>query len=271
MCDRVGVLYAGGLVEEGPARVVFDDPRHPYTVGLLRSHPARRGAQGPRPGSRHDPGVPATARRRDRRAASSPIDARSPTTAAAARSRRSSTLGAGHASRCHYHDRAQTLPRASAPVATSRGRGRATIATRPCSPSRTSRRRSISRAIRSRALARRLHRRASGRDARPGRRVRERQDDARADPARHHGPRRGIERAARRRRARPARRASARRAQVRAVQIVFQNPDSALNRRSLGPPASSGARVTKLLHAHGARARRADPASWRARCGSTSG
>ncbi len=40
MCDRVGVLYAGELVEEGPAEAVFGDPRHPYTVGLLRCVPA---------------------------------------------------------------------------------------------------------------------------------------------------------------------------------------------------------------------------------------
>jgi len=40
LCDRVGVLYAGELVEEGPAASVFGDPRHPYTVGLLRCMPA---------------------------------------------------------------------------------------------------------------------------------------------------------------------------------------------------------------------------------------
>jgi peptide/nickel transport system ATP-binding protein len=40
MCDRVGVLYAGELVEEGPAAAVFADPRHPYTVGLLRCVPS---------------------------------------------------------------------------------------------------------------------------------------------------------------------------------------------------------------------------------------
>jgi peptide/nickel transport system ATP-binding protein len=39
MCDRVGVLYAGALVEEGSARALFEDPRHPYTVGLLRCIP----------------------------------------------------------------------------------------------------------------------------------------------------------------------------------------------------------------------------------------
>ncbi|HUB04969.1 MAG TPA: ABC transporter ATP-binding protein, partial [Solirubrobacteraceae bacterium] len=41
MCDRVGVLYAGEMVEEGPARQVFNGPRHPYTVGLLRCIPRR--------------------------------------------------------------------------------------------------------------------------------------------------------------------------------------------------------------------------------------
>ena len=39
MCDRVGVLYAGKLVEEGPAEQVFDHPTHPYTVGLLHCLP----------------------------------------------------------------------------------------------------------------------------------------------------------------------------------------------------------------------------------------
>jgi len=39
MCDRVGVLYAGELVEEGDARKIFEEPRHPYTVGLLRCIP----------------------------------------------------------------------------------------------------------------------------------------------------------------------------------------------------------------------------------------
>ena len=49
MCDRVGVLYAGVLVEEGPAATLFAEPRHPYTVGLLRCAPedGRRKAHGP--------------------------------------------------------------------------------------------------------------------------------------------------------------------------------------------------------------------------------
>ncbi len=43
ICDRVGVMYAGRIIEEGIASEVFDDPQHPYTVGLLRCLP-RRGA-----------------------------------------------------------------------------------------------------------------------------------------------------------------------------------------------------------------------------------
>jgi peptide/nickel transport system ATP-binding protein len=39
LCDRVGVMYAGRVVEEGPSAEVFDNPQHPYTVGLLRSLP----------------------------------------------------------------------------------------------------------------------------------------------------------------------------------------------------------------------------------------
>ncbi len=48
MCDRVGVLYAGELVEEGRADQMFDEPTHPYTVGLLRClprHGSRKAAQ----------------------------------------------------------------------------------------------------------------------------------------------------------------------------------------------------------------------------------
>jgi oligopeptide/dipeptide ABC transporter ATP-binding protein len=37
--DRVAVMYAGRLVEEGPVRDLFRDPRHPYTRGLLASMP----------------------------------------------------------------------------------------------------------------------------------------------------------------------------------------------------------------------------------------
>src|SRR5262245_18216670 len=35
ICDRIGVMYAGELAEEGPIGTVFRNPRHPYTRGLL--------------------------------------------------------------------------------------------------------------------------------------------------------------------------------------------------------------------------------------------
>lgn len=37
--DRLGIMYAGELVEVGPTRRVLSDPRHPYTQGLLKSLP----------------------------------------------------------------------------------------------------------------------------------------------------------------------------------------------------------------------------------------
>jgi oligopeptide/dipeptide ABC transporter ATP-binding protein len=37
--DRVAVMYAGRIVEEGPVRAIFRDPQHPYTRGLLSSRP----------------------------------------------------------------------------------------------------------------------------------------------------------------------------------------------------------------------------------------
>jgi peptide/nickel transport system ATP-binding protein len=41
ICDRVGVMYAGELVEQADKRVLFAKPHHPYTVGLLRCLPER--------------------------------------------------------------------------------------------------------------------------------------------------------------------------------------------------------------------------------------
>ena len=37
MADRVAVMYAGRIVEEGATRDIFDDPQHPYTQALLRA------------------------------------------------------------------------------------------------------------------------------------------------------------------------------------------------------------------------------------------
>jgi peptide/nickel transport system ATP-binding protein len=116
MCERVGVLYAGELVEEGPSEEILHNPRHPYTVGLLRCIP--------RGGLRKDLGkldnipgflpaigadLPACvyvhrcALAQDVCRTEKPPDHQ---------------VGALHTSRCHFHEIAQTLPRATdaAPV-----------------------------------------------------------------------------------------------------------------------------------------------------------
>ena len=53
--DRVSVMYAGELVESGPARRVLDDPRHPYLRALLAAEP---GLDTPRGELRALPGQP---------------------------------------------------------------------------------------------------------------------------------------------------------------------------------------------------------------------
>jgi oligopeptide/dipeptide ABC transporter ATP-binding protein len=42
VCDRVAVMYAGQIIEEGTARDILKNPKHPYTGGLLRSVPRLR-------------------------------------------------------------------------------------------------------------------------------------------------------------------------------------------------------------------------------------
>jgi peptide/nickel transport system ATP-binding protein len=39
MCDQVLVMYAGQVVEQAPVEQLFEDPQHPYTIGLLNSLP----------------------------------------------------------------------------------------------------------------------------------------------------------------------------------------------------------------------------------------
>ncbi|BCF96120.1 ABC transporter ATP-binding protein [Paraburkholderia sp. PGU19] len=114
MCERVGVLYAGKLVEEGATQDVFARPRHPYTVGLLRCLPTVGRSKDtdrldtiagslPQPGSIAQGCVYAERCRladdRCRREAPPPY-----------------RVGARHGdqmSRCHYHERAMELPRAT--------------------------------------------------------------------------------------------------------------------------------------------------------------
>jgi oligopeptide/dipeptide ABC transporter ATP-binding protein len=63
VADRVGVMYAGRLVEEAGAGELFADPKHPYTRALLRAMPEESdGGRGKRlralPGNAPDPVAP---------------------------------------------------------------------------------------------------------------------------------------------------------------------------------------------------------------------
>ena len=46
IADRVAVMYAGHIVEQGPVDAIFDDPQHPYTIGLMNSVPSLGGGKG---------------------------------------------------------------------------------------------------------------------------------------------------------------------------------------------------------------------------------
>jgi peptide/nickel transport system ATP-binding protein len=113
MCDRVGVLYAGELVEEGPATDVFKSPRHPYTVGLLRSIPRRDSGEGADGGGR----APLATIPGSLPAPGSVIEGcifADRCGLAEERCRKEAPplyeIGGGRGSRCHFHERAQTVP-----------------------------------------------------------------------------------------------------------------------------------------------------------------
>jgi peptide/nickel transport system ATP-binding protein len=111
MCDRVGVMYAGELVEQGPARQVFEQPRHPYTVGLLRCIPRRgqrkdHGRLDTIPGFLPAPGaVPAGCIFAKRCAL---VQERCEREAPPMY-----PVSADRTSRCHFHEKAAELPRAT--------------------------------------------------------------------------------------------------------------------------------------------------------------
>ncbi|MPY80999.1 MAG: ATP-binding cassette domain-containing protein [Actinophytocola sp.] len=49
LCDRIGILYLGGLVEQGASDALFDDPQHPYTRSLLSAIPLPEAGRRNRP------------------------------------------------------------------------------------------------------------------------------------------------------------------------------------------------------------------------------
>ncbi|MGH3127368.1 MAG: dipeptide ABC transporter ATP-binding protein [Gaiellaceae bacterium] len=109
MCSRVGVLYAGRLVEEGPVETVLQDPRHPYTVGLLRCIP--------RGGVRKDHGrldtIPGFLPSLGAEIAGCVFADRCALADARCVEEEPPLIAveAGHESRCWYHERAPELPR----------------------------------------------------------------------------------------------------------------------------------------------------------------
>jgi oligopeptide transport system ATP-binding protein len=62
MCDRAAVMYAGRIVEQAPIETLFDDPEHPYSLGLMNAMPrpdlphiAPRPIEGAPPDMAHPP------------------------------------------------------------------------------------------------------------------------------------------------------------------------------------------------------------------------
>jgi peptide/nickel transport system ATP-binding protein len=111
MCDRVGVLYAGELVEEGTAEQVFAAPRHPYTVGLLRCIPRRgqrkdHGRLDAIPGFLPQPGRSMTGCIFAERCALVIEECRQAPPPPFA-------VGPDHTARCYRHDDAAELPRST--------------------------------------------------------------------------------------------------------------------------------------------------------------
>jgi peptide/nickel transport system ATP-binding protein len=111
MCEQVGVLYAGRVVEEGPADQVFRDPRHPYTVGLLRCIP--------RGGVRKDETpldtIPGFLPRMGAEIQGCVFAPRCGLVQEICRQEepRLYPIGDGRPSRCHFHEQAHLVPRTS--------------------------------------------------------------------------------------------------------------------------------------------------------------
>jgi len=119
MCERVGVLYAGRLVEEGATGDIFRDPRHPYTAGLLRCLPQRGRRKGVAPlatipGFLPAPGAAITGCVFAGRCALADETCRTVDPAF-------TDLG-GRLAKCHYPERAQDLPAGEALPAISGAR-----------------------------------------------------------------------------------------------------------------------------------------------------
>jgi peptide/nickel transport system ATP-binding protein len=121
MCDRVGVMYAGKIVEESTADELFDSPKHPYTVGLLHSIPR----SGMRKSQHALSTIPGTL---------PPLGADLPTCVFIDRCPLATDVcrevapeliqvSDGHLARCHHHDQITTLEAIPGPIGSTTTQG----------------------------------------------------------------------------------------------------------------------------------------------------
>ncbi|MEW6043938.1 MAG: ABC transporter ATP-binding protein [Thermoproteota archaeon] len=48
LCEKIGIMYGGKIVEFGSSKEIFDNPKHPYTQALIQSIPKLRGTEKPK-------------------------------------------------------------------------------------------------------------------------------------------------------------------------------------------------------------------------------
>ncbi|HEY7401252.1 MAG TPA: ABC transporter ATP-binding protein [Actinomycetota bacterium] len=131
MCDRVGVMYAGRIVEEGDAVEVFEEPKHPYTIGLLQClprHGTRKSEQAlfSIPGALPQIGTPLpTCVYVDRCALADEV-CRSDVPPVV-------ELANGHWTRCHHVDRLGQMPEAPTHAPTPKDHGKLVVELRDVS------------------------------------------------------------------------------------------------------------------------------------------
>jgi peptide/nickel transport system ATP-binding protein len=224
MCEQVGVLYAGRVVEEGPADQVFRDPRHPYTVGLLRCIP--------RGGVRKDKTaldtIPGFLPRMGAEIQGCVFAPRCGLVQEICRQEepRLYPIGDGRTSRCHFHEQAHLVPRTSPAQLVAQRQGNGTAILTLAHAGKTYRQEGqdvhalsdITLAIRPGEILGLVGESGSGKTTLARVLLGLTSPDAGSElelegtPLAPRVQRRSEE-------------------QVRAVQVVFQNPDSALNRR----------------------------------------
>jgi peptide/nickel transport system ATP-binding protein/oligopeptide transport system ATP-binding protein len=95
-CTRICVMFAGSIIETGPVREVFNNPRHPYTQALISSTPKRIAEQGYGQIGGPPPNLyalPQGCHYRDRCAKAADICHQTPPL---------QNAGGGHQARCHF-------------------------------------------------------------------------------------------------------------------------------------------------------------------------